>query len=68
MPKNTFLSPKEKMEIARQHGVRSWRQIYNITRMISRNDAVVAAWVQRAEENKKLYERANELGVTAVRT
>jgi hypothetical protein len=56
-----WLDSNQRMEIARAHGVTSRRQVYNVMNGISKNYDLLKALVEKAEENKALYERARQL-------
>ena len=61
-----WIDAEQRMEIARAYGVTSSRQVYNIIMGKSKNFALLAKLTEKAEENKKLFERARALELTPV--
>ena len=60
-----WLTHSEKMTIARDHGVTSERQVYNIIMGRSKNFPLLTALTEKAEANRHLRERARQLEAAA---
>lgn len=56
-----WLDYSQRMTIARQHGIKSRRQVYNVVMGKSQNFTLLEALIEKAEQNKKLYERSKQL-------
>jgi hypothetical protein len=56
-----WLDAEQRMEIARAFGVTSRRQVYNIIMGNSKNFQLLTRLTEKAEENKRLYDRARAL-------
>jgi hypothetical protein len=56
-----WLDAKERREIALKHGVTSSVQVSNIIAGRSKNFELLTALIERAEHNKKLFERSQQL-------
>lgn len=52
---------RQRLEIAKEFGVYSTRQIYNVINFRSKNFELLERLVQKAEENKNLMNRAYAL-------
>lgn len=60
-----WLDYNQRMQIARELGVTSRRQVYNVLTGKSKNFELLARLVEAAEHNKQLYERAKQLEAAA---
>lgn len=56
-----WLDHAQTMEIAKKHCVKSRRQVYNVIMGVSKNFALLDELTAKAEENKKLQDRAKQL-------
>lgn len=56
-----FTDTEQRMKIAREYGVTTRQQVYNILRGKSKNFSLLQRLLHQAEENKQLQERALEL-------